>query len=46
MALTPTQGDLQGRPYKNTVPFNPFASPCTATLAVALQAVPSPYRLA
>ena len=29
MALTPTQGDRQGRPYKNTVSFNPFASPCT-----------------
>jgi len=29
IAGTGSQGDRQGRPYQNTVPFNSFASPCT-----------------
>jgi len=36
-----SQGDRQGRPYKNTVP-NPLRVLVRATLAVALQAALSP----
>ena|GEM_PF-3371369 len=40
---TGSQGDRQGRPYKDTHGVQPPRLLVRATLAVALQAAPSPY---